>query len=168
MSEQVITMVEQSTQAVANKWFTALTSGDGEGAVACLAADVEWINYKIHPEYNDIMPWIGTYRGAEKVAQSLQIFLALVEVKVEELVKLAVDGEEAFGVIHEVSLVKETGLEFEIEFVQWLTIREGKIVRWKSYTDPSPIVRALSPLSAKAVSQLAASNAGIQWSGPNE
>jgi ketosteroid isomerase-like protein len=40
-------------------------------------------------------------------------------------------------------VVKATGKAFEIEFVQWLKVRNGKIVRWKSYTDPSEIIRAM-------------------------
>jgi ketosteroid isomerase-like protein len=47
------------------------------------------------------------------------------------------------GVLHERSTVKRTGMAFEIEFVQWLTVRDGKIVRWKSFTDPSQILRAI-------------------------
>lgn len=159
-------MSNLSSREVAEKWFHSLTSGDTEGAMSVLADDVEWINYAILPQYNDIMPWIGTYRGVQEVMQGFRIFTAVVEVKVEELVKMVVDGDEAAGVIHEVSVVKETGLEFEIEFIQWLTIRNGKIVRWKSYTDPSPIIRALAPLSAKAIAQLAGRAAGIEWTGP--
>ncbi|MBW4572630.1 MAG: ankyrin repeat domain-containing protein [Tolypothrix carrinoi HA7290-LM1] len=141
MDEQSVK--ERETYEVAKRWFNALAQGDVETALNCLANDVEWFNYTIIPGFNDIMPWIGTYHGVEQVVETFKIFTGLVEVKFEELVKLAVQGEEAAGVIHERSLVKATGLEFEIEFVQWLTIRNGKIVRWKSYTDPSSIVRAL-------------------------
>lgn len=136
-------MDSQTTREVAETWFQALTSGDINRAVACLADDVEWINYKPVPGLNDIMPWIGTYHGVQEVMDSFRVFTSVVEVKREELVRLAVDGEEAAGVIYELSTVKETGLDFEIEFVQWLTIRGGKIVRWKSYTDPSPIIAAM-------------------------
>lgn len=134
---------EESTREVARQWFDALTRGDAETLFSLLADDVEWINYTIVPGMNDIMPWIGTYHGVEQVAKTFEIFIGLCDVQLEELVKLSVDGEEAAGVIHERSVVKATGLEFEIEFVQWLTVRNGKIVRWKSYTDPSPIIVAL-------------------------
>ncbi len=136
-------MSEKQTYEVAHKWFTALTGGDPATAFSCVDENVEWINYTIVPGVNDIMPWIGTYHGVEAVRKSFQVFTGLVEVQLEELVKMIVEGEEAAGVIHERSRVKETGLEFEIEFIQWLTIRNGKIVRWKSYTDPSPIIVAL-------------------------
>jgi ketosteroid isomerase-like protein len=40
-------------------------------------------------------------------------------------------------------VVKKTGQAFDIEFIQWLTVRGGRIVRWKSFTDPSQILRAI-------------------------
>jgi uncharacterized protein len=131
-----------STESVARQWFDMLASGDGPGALALMADDIEFVNYTAVPGYNTDMPWIGTYNGAEAAAASLQVFLEAVEVRREELVSLVVDGEHAAGVVHENSTVRSTGRDFEIEFVQWLTIRDGRIVRWKSYTDPSQIIRA--------------------------
>ena len=132
-----------STREIATGWFDALTSGDFERALGYLADDVEWINYAPVPGYNDAMPWIGTYRGKAEVLDSLLVFTGVVEVGTEKLVELVVDGEQAMGVLSERSVVKKTGLAFDIEFIQWLTVRGGKIVRWKSFTDPSEILRAM-------------------------
>ncbi|MFJ5776452.1 nuclear transport factor 2 family protein [Streptomyces sp. NPDC093094] len=133
----------EETRKVAETWFEALTTGDFETALNTLDENVEWINYTIVPGYNDDMKWIGTARGREAVLGTLQIFTGAVDVKTEKLINLVVEGSQAFGVIDEVSVVKETGVEFHIEFIQSLTVRDGKIVRWKSYTDPSEIIRAL-------------------------
>jgi ketosteroid isomerase-like protein len=133
----------RSTRATAEGWFDALTGGDIERALGYLAPDVEFINYTPVPGFNDDMAWIGTYRGREAVRKSIEIFVGLCDVLREEVVALAADGEEAMGVLHEVSRVKSTGMDFEIEFVQRLTVRDGQIIRWKSYTDPSSILRAL-------------------------
>ncbi|MEV8565896.1 nuclear transport factor 2 family protein [Streptomyces sp. NPDC051322] len=133
----------EETRIVAQRWFDALGSGDFETALATLDDNVEWINYAPVPGYNDDMKWIGTVRGPAAVLGTLQVFTGAVDVKSEKLVNLVVEGEQAAGIIHEVSVVKETGREFDIEFIQWLTVRNGKIVRWKSYTDPSEIIRAI-------------------------
>ena len=74
---------------------------------------------------------------------SFKVFVGVCEPQDERSVKLAVDGDEVAGVVAEKGVVRATGLPYEIEFVQWLTIRDGKIVRWKSYTDPSSILRAI-------------------------
>ncbi|MFD0683463.1 nuclear transport factor 2 family protein [Actinomadura fibrosa] len=132
-----------ATEAVARRWFDALTSGNIEAALDCLAPDIEWINYTPVPGFNTDMDWIGTYRGRDEVLRSFRIFTSRVEPLREELVRLAVQGDQAAGVIYEESVVKGTRRPFTIEFVQWLTVTDGQIVRWKSYTDPSPIIRAL-------------------------
>ncbi|MDT0270305.1 nuclear transport factor 2 family protein [Streptomyces sp. DSM 44915] len=135
--------VTEATRQVATTWFNAVTSGDFELAVSLLDENVEWVNYTPVPGFNDAMPWIGTRRGPADVVDSLRIFTGLVDVEFEELVDLTVDGDSAMGIIHERSTVKETGRVFEIEFVQYLKVRDGQIVFWKSYTDPSQILRAL-------------------------
>jgi ketosteroid isomerase-like protein len=133
----------EETRKVVQRWFDALTSGDFETALDTLAEDVEWINYTPVPGYNDDMKWIGSYRGRDAVLETLKVFTGAVDVRFEKLVNLVVDGDQAAGVIHEMSTVRGTGVEFEIEFIQWLTVRDGRIARWKSYTDPSQIIRAL-------------------------
>jgi ketosteroid isomerase-like protein len=135
--------IESATRAVAAAWFEALAKGDVETVAGLMADDIEFINYTPVPGYNDDMPWIGTYHGRQAVMESFGVFVGTCDVKSEKLVQLLVEGEQAMGVVQEQSVVKATGMSFEIEFVQWLTVRDGKIVRWKSYTDPSTIVRAI-------------------------
>ncbi|MGK5551217.1 nuclear transport factor 2 family protein [Actinomadura kijaniata] len=132
-----------ATRTVAQRWFDALTSGDFAGAMDCLAPDVEWINYTPVPGYNTDMTWIGTDHGRQQVIERFQTFTANVQPQRVELVRLLIEDDQAAGVVHEESVVTSTGLPFTIEFVQWLTVADGKIVRWKSYSDPSPIIRAL-------------------------
>jgi uncharacterized protein len=137
-----------STREIATTWFDALTSGDFDRALDCLAEDIEWVNYAPVRGYNDLMPWIGTCHSKAEVLESLKLFTGVVDVGTEKLVDLVVDGERAMGVLYEKSVVKATGQSFEIEFVQSLTVRGGKIVRWKSYTDPSQILRAIGGRAA--------------------
>ncbi|WP_432000155.1 nuclear transport factor 2 family protein [Streptomyces sioyaensis] len=138
----------RTTRETATGWFSALTSGDADRALSYLADDIEWVNYTPVPGYNDRMPWIGTCHGPSAVLDSLKVFLGMVEVGTEELVELIIEGDRAMGVIREKSVVKETGQTFEIEFIQSLTVRDGKIVHWKSYTDPSQILRAIDGRAA--------------------
>ncbi|WP_030982924.1 nuclear transport factor 2 family protein [Streptomyces sp. NRRL S-1813] len=138
----------RTTRETATGWFSALTSGDADRALGYLADDIEWVNFTPVPGYNDRMPWIGTYHGPAAVLDSLKVFLDTVDVGTEELVELIVEGDQAIGILYEKSVVKKTGQAFEIEFIQRLTVRDGKIVRWKSYTDPSQILRAIDGRAA--------------------
>jgi ankyrin repeat protein len=133
----------EATRQVAQQWFDAMTSGQIDKALALLDDDVEWINYQIVPHFNDSMPWIGTVRGPAEVLRTFKIFVGVADVLGEELVKLVCDGDEAMGVVRERSRIKATQQEFEIVFIQEITVANGRIVRWKSYTDPSSIERAI-------------------------
>lgn len=137
------TQLTRSTRQVAQAWFDALLGGDADLAAALLAEDVRFINHTKVPGFNTDMAWIGTHIGRQAALDSFGVFLAACDVQVEELVGLIVEGSEAIGIIHEVSQVRATGQTFEIEFIQRLTIHNGQIVQWRSYSDSAAIVRAL-------------------------
>ena len=66
-----------TTRDVAERWFAALTGGRIADALACLAPDVEWINYVPVAGYNDAMPWIGTQHGPENILASFKVFVGV-------------------------------------------------------------------------------------------
>lgn len=134
---------QERTRAVARAWFDALLRGDMDAAGGLLAPDVRFINHTPVPGFNTDMAWIGTHVGRQAALDSFGVFVGICDVQQEELVELVVDGEEAMGIVHEVSAVRATGARFEIEFVQRLTVRDGRIVQWRSYSDSAAIVRAL-------------------------
>ena len=137
------TQVARPTLEVARAWFDALLAGDVETAGSLLAEDVRFINHTRVPGFNTDMKWIGTHHGRKAALESFGVFVSICEVQQEELVKLIVDDDEAIGIIHEVSEVRDTGVTFETEFIQRLTVHNGQIVQWRSYSDSAAIVRAL-------------------------
>ena len=134
----------EETREVALRWFHAQSTGDVQTMMACLDPDIEFINYSVVPGYNDAMPWIGTFKGFDATVASFKVFIDTCEPQEEQLLRLVCQGEQAAGAVHEISRVRATNRLFEIEFVQWMVIRGGKIVRWKSYTDPATILRAIA------------------------
>lgn len=135
-------MSQEETQKVAQKWFDALDRADYETAMSCLADDIEWVNLQPVEGVSDIIPWIGTSHGVAEVTQSFQTRDRVAEVKLFQPVDLVVQGDQAFGTVHDITTVKATGLTFDITFATWMQISGGKIVKWKSYCDPSPIIAA--------------------------
>ncbi|MBE9192867.1 ankyrin repeat domain-containing protein [Gloeocapsopsis crepidinum LEGE 06123] len=135
-------MSQEETQQVAEKWFKALDQADYATAMSCLADDIEWINLQPVKGVSDIIPWIGTSYGVAEVTKSFQTRDRIAQVKVFKPVDLVVQGDQAFGTVHDITTVEATGLTFDITFATWMQIRDGKIVKWKSYCDPSPIIAA--------------------------
>ncbi|MBW4618811.1 MAG: ankyrin repeat domain-containing protein [Cyanosarcina radialis HA8281-LM2] len=143
-------MSQEETQRVAEKWFKALDEADYATAMGCLADDIEWINLQPVAGVSDVIPWIGTSHGVAEVTQSFQTRDRIAEVKLFKPVNLVVQGDEAFGTVHDITTVKATGLTFDITFATWMQVAGGKIVKWKSYCDPSPIIAALRGDSSAA------------------
>lgn len=131
------------TRQVALAWFGHVCQGRMAQAKELLADDVEWINFTGVPGHHDCMPWHGTYHGPDAVLASFATFTSVCSVRSKQLRQLVVEGPYAVGTVHETGTAKGSGAAFEIEYIEHLTVRDGRISRWKSYTDPSSIIRAL-------------------------
>ncbi len=55
---------------------------------------------------------------------------------------IMVDGEQAMGLVHEHARCLANGNEYDLYVATHLTIQRGKIVKWRVYWDPSPLVAA--------------------------
>lgn len=134
MSEDAM---RNDVEATVKRWFDALDRGDGAAALEVLDENVVWTNSSPETGLSDIVPWLGRYEGRDAVAGTFVIWGELSEVREFEVLKLFYQDDEAIAIVHEVALVKPTGLYYDIEFVQRLGVTNGKITRWTSYWDTS-------------------------------
>jgi ankyrin repeat protein/ketosteroid isomerase-like protein len=123
------------TKKVADVWFEALNKRDGATALGCLDENVVWSNTRPVHGVTEIIPWLGEFHGLTEVRQTFEVWAKLSEVKSFELKELFINGDEAIGLVHEYALIKPTGLYYDIEFIHRLTVKNGKIIKWKSYWD---------------------------------
>lgn len=144
---------------VAEAWFAALDRGDIPAAVSLLHPDIYWENVPQVPGVSDIIPWTGTAHGIAEVGQAFATRDEVCQVIEFKPLNLVVDGNQAVGTVHDHAIIKTTGLPFDIEFASWMKIEDGKIVWWKSYCDPSPIVAAFrGDTSARLLEAVKADN----------
>jgi ketosteroid isomerase-like protein len=144
------------TRRVAERWFTALTNDDGEGALDCLDQNRLWINDSGVRVSSDLVPWLGDYHGRVAMLDAFVILRKLSAVEHFELLRLTIDGDEALAIVHEAGLVKASGLAYDIECIQRLRVADEKIVFWKSYWDTlRGIVPFRSELSARLIAAAA-------------
>jgi ketosteroid isomerase-like protein len=130
------------TERVVRQWFDALGQGDLAGAFGLLADDVEWVNEPSVPELADILPWTGHFHGTEQVQGSFATFHALGEVEEMRLVELVVEDDRAAALIHERAHARDNGRVFETDYVEWFTVRDGRIAQWRIFIDTAPMVAA--------------------------
>jgi ketosteroid isomerase-like protein len=131
-----------STRQVAESWFDALDRADLPGAMALLHPDIVWINVPQIRDGSDIIPWIGTAHGLDEVSQQFLRRDGVCQVKEFKSIGLVCEDCTAVGLVRDKALIIKTGITFDIVFASWMTIKDGLIVRWKSYCDTAPIVAA--------------------------
>lgn len=129
-------------RSIAQDWFEALDKADYDRAISLLHPDIVWINVPAIKDGSDIIPWIGTAKGIPQVLDQFERRGKVCEVKLFESAGLVCEGNTAVGLVRDRATIISTNITFEIIFASWMTIENGKIVRWKSYCDTAPIIAA--------------------------
>ena len=138
------------TRAVAERWFNALDKGDMATALDCLHPEIVWINVPKIKDGSEVIPWIGTAHGLQAVMRQFSTRDGIAEVQLFKPIDLVCEGDIAVGLVHDRTLVLATGITFDIIFATWMTVKSGKIRRWKSYCDTAPIVAAFNGIQPPA------------------
>ncbi|MBF0473650.1 MAG: nuclear transport factor 2 family protein [Nitrospirae bacterium] len=122
------------------KWFKALEMDDIEAMFECMDDNIEWINIRPVKGINHILPWICTFYGKENVGKSYNVYKDVIEIINIKPIRIVIEDEQAVCMIKETGICKLTGRNYEVEFAAWFIINNNKIVWWKSFIDPSPII----------------------------
>ena len=81
-------------------------------------------------------------RGLPAVKESFDVWAAHSEMLTFTPYQIMVDGDSAMGLVHEHARCLANGREYDLYVATYLRIRDGKIVNWRVYWDPSPLVAA--------------------------
>jgi uncharacterized protein len=137
-------MGTQENLQIVKDGYAAFGRGDLPGLLSLLAEDVVW----------DIpgegLPLAGTYRGRDGVAsffQKLGKQMDLLEFQPREFLA---DGDRVLVVGWERTKIKATGRSAEINWVMSFTIRNGKIAKFREYSDTKAIADAYVSSAAAA------------------
>ena len=133
---------EAITRSAAEKWFRALEDGDIDTVLSMLDDEIVWQNIPRARGLSEVIPWLGTYRGRDEVIRSFKIWGENVNVNSFEVEKILVQGNEVLGLCHEIATIKKTGIPAEIFFIQYFTVENGKVLKWRSFWDPCPYITA--------------------------
>jgi uncharacterized protein len=131
-------MSEHANVRTVEAIYAAFGRGDLGAVLTTLAEDVAWR----HPRPDDI-PWGGERRGRDAVAEffiATNCYLEVEEFTPEQFVARD-DQVIVFG--HERMRTREGGRVYGTDWVHVFTMRDGKIVGFREYTDTATIVDAL-------------------------
>lgn len=104
-----------------------------------IADEIEW--WAAGPP--DLLPWAGTFRGQDGIRRWFEALRGAVEYDQFDPLELIAQGGSVVEVIRAAGHAKSTGRRFESVIVRIWTIRDGKVVRVRSFYDTYAYVSAL-------------------------
>lgn len=131
-----------TSQEIAKSWFESLEENRFQDAQKLLDKDVLWENIPAISGVTDLIPWLGTYRGVDDALRGVGIWVKYAHLRSYQLRKLLVVGDTAIGLVHERGECIANGNMYDVDVAVILTINNGKITRYQTIWDPSPLVKA--------------------------
>ena len=130
-------MSEQENTAIAQQGYNNFKTGNIEALLDQLSADVTWQL----PEMKGV-PLAGKRSGRDGVADFFATVARDQEVLEFEPREFVAQGDKVVSLGHYKWRVKETGREFETDFVHVFTIRDGQIVGFREHFDSAAVAAA--------------------------
>ena len=131
-------METHNTQVVKDA-YAAFQRGDVAGVLAIVDDNVEW-QAVIGTE--GVLPHAGMKRGKAAVQDFFRVLGETAEFQTFEPREFIAQGDQVAVVGHYKGRVKTTGKSYDSGWVMIFTIRNGKVVRFREYTDSRQLASA--------------------------
>lgn len=88
------------------------------------------------------IPWAGTYHGRDGVGRLFSAIDAASEVEAFEATSFIASGDQVIVAGTEKVRAKRTGRSYETHWCHAMTLKNGKIFRWREYVDTAAVAAA--------------------------
>lgn len=139
-------MAEQENVRIVQEAYAAFGRGDIPAVLNVFADDMEYFV----PGPTDIIPTAGQRRDPEQVAQLFATINETEEVQQFEPQEFIAQGDMVVVLGHSRARVKSTGRTLEGDWVDVITLRDGKAVRYRHYYDTAAAVEAFRATPSQA------------------
>ena len=130
-------MSDQTNTDVVRQAYEAFGRGDIAAVLDLLTDDVDWTL-----QGPSAIPWAGTRRGREAVAEFFSLIGENLEFERFEPREFVAQGDTVVVLGDERSVVRPTGRAFENEWAHVYTLRDGKIAKGRFFEDTAAQVVA--------------------------
>lgn len=140
-------MSEQQNTELVRQAYAAFTRGDLEHVLMCMAPQVEWEIPEV-----PTLPFTGKRHGREQVADYFRLNSELQTVREFVPREFIAQGNKVVALGHGAWTARDTGRDFESDWVHVFTIEDGRIVAFREFLDAHVAVDAFQcyPLKAAA------------------
>ncbi len=136
-------MNEQANIGLVKQCYDAFQQKDIQRLLACCADDIDWEL----PQIEDI-PLGGKRHGREQVAEFFQILDQLQQIRDFRAQEFTAQDDRVIVSGSYTFTVNATGADYTSEWCHCFTIANGKIRRFKEYTDTYQVMLAYQPQAA--------------------
>jgi uncharacterized protein len=135
-------MYEQANADAVRALYAAFARNDLPAVLEGLSDDVEWTWYGPAG-----IPFAGTWTGREGVAKWFDVIADNVEFRRWDPgdFEFVAQGDTVVVLGYEQDTAKPTGRQFDQQWVQFMTIRDGKITRFRQFPDTAAVGAAFAP-----------------------
>ncbi len=130
-------MSEQQNLKIVRDIFEAFGRGDVPAILEVLDDDVVWI-----VSGPQDVPYFGERRGKQGAVEFFTLLGSSVEFENFVTEDFAASGDKVFVTGHERARVRASGRGFENHWAMVFTLRDGKVVRFRSYEDSGAVADA--------------------------
>ena len=132
-------MRESNNIETIQRLYAAFGRGDIPAILAALDPDVEWVNAG-----PDAIAYAGARRGVAAVRAFFETLAATVEVRRFEPREFLAAGERVVALGHWAGRIKATGREFASEWAMAWTMRDGRVIAFRSHEDTHAVAMAFA------------------------
>jgi uncharacterized protein len=135
-------MHEQANADAVRSLYAAFVRNDISAVLDALSDDVEWTWYGPAE-----IPFAGTWTGREGVAKWFDVIADTVEFRHWDPAdfEFVAQGDTVVVLGYEQDTARPTGRQFDQQWVQFMTIRDGKIARFRQFPDTAAVGAAFAP-----------------------
>ena len=138
-------MGAQENLQVVKNGYAAFRRGDVPGLLALFAEDIEW-----HIPGKGF-PIAGDYRGHSGVAGFFQKLAAEIEFSDFQPREFVAEGDSVLVIGSDRAKVRATNRTLEVDWVHAFTLRNGKVTKFREFTDTQAIAAAYEGAARAAV-----------------
>jgi uncharacterized protein len=138
-------MAEAENTQLVKDAYAAFQRGDVAAIVNMCDDSIEWQGV-IGTE--GVLPQSGLRRGKAAVAEFFKLVAETADFSAFEPQEFVAQGEQVVAVGHYAARMKPSGQSISTGWVMLFTIRNGKFVRFREYTDSAQIVKAYRGVAA--------------------
>lgn len=135
-------MSESANTQVVKDAYAAFQRGDIDAVLALVDDNVEWEAVK---GTEGVVPTAGLRRGRRGVAEFFSQLAASGEFQSFEPREFVAQGDQVVSIGEYEMTVRSTSRRVKAEWVMVFTIRNGRIARFREWTDSAQLIRAYAP-----------------------